>query len=163
MTPPPFSPAPQGGGAVPAAGIAATRLESDSLGTIAVPAEHYWGAQTQRSLHFFPFGQRMPLAVVHGFGQLKAACAEVNLAMGKLAPELAAAIVVAAPPNTLSPHANTASSVSSTVAAATRGIVPGQGSGVEAVGATMSTVVRSRAASPSLAGRRTMPRVAAVP
>ena len=96
MTRPSPTQAPQGAGPVPGAGPAATRLESDSLGTVAVPAEHYWGAQTQRSLHFFPFGQGMPLAVVHGFGQLKAACAEVNLAMGKLAPELAAAIVAAA-------------------------------------------------------------------
>ena len=91
---------PQGGrpspGSGPDAGSDNTRLESDSLGTVAVPAAHYWGAQTQRSLHFFPFGQRMPLAVVHSFGQLKAACAEVNLALGKLAPELAAAIVAAA-------------------------------------------------------------------
>jgi len=52
-----------------------TRLESDSMGTIAVPAEHYWGAQTQRSIHHFPFGQLMPLPVVRAFGVLKAACA----------------------------------------------------------------------------------------
>ena len=38
------------------------RQESDSMGTIAVPAAHYWGAQTQRSITNFPFGQRMPLA-----------------------------------------------------------------------------------------------------
>ncbi|MEB3235776.1 MAG: class II fumarate hydratase [Cyanobacteriota bacterium] len=74
----------------------ATRPESDSMGTIAVPSEHYWGAQTQRSIHNFPFGQRMPLAVVHAFGDLKAACAEVNRDMGKLDPELCAAIVTAA-------------------------------------------------------------------
>ncbi|MBE9172815.1 class II fumarate hydratase [Cyanobium sp. LEGE 06143] len=74
----------------------ATRLESDSLGSLAVPAEHYWGAQTQRSIHFFPFGQAMPLAVVHAFGQLKAACAEVNAAEGKLTPHLADLIVAAA-------------------------------------------------------------------
>ena len=73
-----------------------TRTETDSMGAIAVPSEHYWGAQTQRSIQFFPFGQTMPLAVVHAFGQLKAACAEVNLAKGKLTPELAALIVAAA-------------------------------------------------------------------
>jgi fumarate hydratase class II len=73
-----------------------TRMESDSLGPVEVPAEHYWGAQTQRSLHFFPFGQTMPLAVVHAFGLLKAACAEVNRAEGKLAPGLAELIVAAA-------------------------------------------------------------------
>jgi fumarate hydratase class II len=72
------------------------RIETDSLGAIEVPQEHYWGAQTQRSIHFFPFGQAMPLAVVHAFGQLKAACAEVNAAKGKLDPELASLIVAAA-------------------------------------------------------------------
>ncbi|MFM7635390.1 MAG: class II fumarate hydratase [Cyanobacteriota bacterium] len=66
------------------------------MGAIAVPAEHYWGAQTQRSLHYFPFGPPMPLAVVPAFGQLKAACAEVNQAKGKLSPELAALILAAA-------------------------------------------------------------------
>jgi len=72
------------------------RIETDSLGAIEVPQEHYWGAQTQRSIHFFPFGQTMPLGVVHAFGQLKAACAEVNAAKGKLDPELTAWIVAAA-------------------------------------------------------------------
>jgi len=66
------------------------------MGAIAVPADRYWGAQTQRSLHFFPFGQAMPLAVVHAFGALKAACAEVNQAKGKLPAELAELIVAAA-------------------------------------------------------------------
>ncbi|MFM7465582.1 MAG: class II fumarate hydratase, partial [Cyanobium sp.] len=72
------------------------RLETDSLGLIEVPAEHFWGAQTQRSLKLFPFGERMPLAIVHAFGHLKAACAEVNAAMGKLDPSLASVIVAAA-------------------------------------------------------------------
>ena len=72
------------------------RIETDSLGAIEVPQDHYWGAQTQRSIHFFPFGQAMPLAVVHAFGQLKAACAEVNAAKGKLDPELNGLIVAAA-------------------------------------------------------------------
>ncbi|MFM7267469.1 MAG: class II fumarate hydratase, partial [Cyanobium sp.] len=72
------------------------RLESDSLGAIEVPAQHYWGAQTQRSIHFFPFGQPMPLAVVQAFGQLKAACAEVNRDLGLLDPQLCSAIVAAA-------------------------------------------------------------------
>ncbi|MEB3184107.1 MAG: class II fumarate hydratase [Cyanobacteriota bacterium] len=73
-----------------------SRRETDSLGAVEVPAERLWGAQTQRSLHYFPFGQPMPLEVVHAFGELKAACAEVNRAEGKLAPELAEAIVGAA-------------------------------------------------------------------
>ena len=72
------------------------RLESDSMGSIEVPEQHYWGAQTQRSIEYFPFGQAMPLAVLHAFGALKAACAEVNQAKGKLSPELAALIVAAA-------------------------------------------------------------------
>ncbi|MEB3353780.1 MAG: class II fumarate hydratase [Cyanobacteriota bacterium] len=71
------------------------RLETDSMGPIEVPEQHYWGAQTQRSIHYFPFGQAMPLAVVHAFGQLKAACAEVNQAKGKLSPERTALIVAA--------------------------------------------------------------------
>ncbi|MGA0363492.1 MAG: class II fumarate hydratase [Vulcanococcus sp.] len=72
------------------------RQETDSLGVIAVPAEHYWGAQTQRSIGNFPFGQRMPLAIVHAFGQLKAACAEANRDLGKLDADLCGAIVTAA-------------------------------------------------------------------
>ena len=65
------------------------------MGTIAVPAAHYWGAQTQRSITNFPFGQRMPLPIVQAFGQLKAACAEANRDLGKLEPSLCAAIVTA--------------------------------------------------------------------
>jgi len=67
----------------------ATRLEKDSLGIVSVPSEHYWGAQTQRSLRLFPFGQAMPLAIVHALGLLKAACAEANSALGVLDPSLA--------------------------------------------------------------------------
>lgn len=74
----------------------ATRTETDSLGPVEVPTQHYWGAQTQRSLHFFPFGEAMPLQLVHAFGQLKAACAEVNRDLGRLPAELAALIVAAA-------------------------------------------------------------------
>ncbi len=72
------------------------RTEQDSMGPLPVPAEHYWGAQTQRSLHFFPYGQLMPLEIVHAFGQLKAACAEVNSDLGKLSPAVAELIVAAA-------------------------------------------------------------------
>ncbi|NDC34519.1 MAG: class II fumarate hydratase [Synechococcaceae bacterium WB9_2_112] len=74
----------------------AQRHESDSMGSVEVPAARYWGAQTQRSIHHFPFGQSMPTAVIHAFGSLKAACAEVNLAMGKLDAGLCSAIVAAA-------------------------------------------------------------------
>ncbi|MFM7313820.1 MAG: class II fumarate hydratase [Cyanobium sp.] len=72
------------------------RIERDGLGAIAVPASHYWGAQTQRSLHYFPYGQVMPLAIIHAYGQLKAACAEVNSKLGRLDPDLSSLIVTAA-------------------------------------------------------------------
>ncbi|MEB3361495.1 MAG: class II fumarate hydratase [Synechococcaceae cyanobacterium] len=78
------------------AGVPPTRLERDSLGAVPVPAERLWGAQTERSRHHFAYGQRMPLSLIHAFGQLKAACAEVNGAMGRLDPSLMAAIVAAA-------------------------------------------------------------------
>ena len=74
----------------------AMRTEQDSMGSLQVPAAHYWGAQTQRSLNYFPYGQLMPLQVVHAFGQLKAACAEVNRDLGKLSPAVAELIVAAA-------------------------------------------------------------------
>ena len=62
-----------------------TRLESDSMGVIEVPAEHYWGAQTERSLHHFAIGSdTMPSAVIHAFGVLKEASAIVNRALGLL-------------------------------------------------------------------------------
>jgi fumarate hydratase class II len=74
----------------------AERIESDGMGELAVPAARYWGAQTQRSLHYFPYGQAMPLAIVHAYGQLKAACAEVNVVMGRLDPQRAGWIICAA-------------------------------------------------------------------
>jgi fumarate hydratase, class II len=73
------------------------RSESDSMGTIEVPADRYWGAQTQRSLHHFSIGDdRMPIEVVHAFGILKKACALVNQDLGKLPAEKADLIVAAA-------------------------------------------------------------------
>jgi fumarate hydratase, class II len=61
------------------------RTESDSMGSIEVPAEHYWGAQTERSRHFFAIGQEvMPPSLVRAFGVLKLASARVNLELGKL-------------------------------------------------------------------------------
>ena len=67
-----------------------TRIESDSLGEIAVPASCYWGAQTQRSLENFPFAprERMPIGIVHGLAVVKQAAARVNRSHG-LPPELA--------------------------------------------------------------------------
>ena len=66
-------------------GATGTRLESDSMGSIEVPAEHYWGAQTQRSLIHFSIGDdHMPKAVYHAYGYVKKAAAIINAAAGKL-------------------------------------------------------------------------------
>ena len=66
----------------------ATRTETDSMGAVEVPADRYWGAQTQRSLHHFAIGdpqaERMPREVVHAMGTLKLACAMVNDEAGRL-------------------------------------------------------------------------------
>ncbi len=74
-----------------------SRRESDSMGIIDVPAEHYWGAQTQRSLVHFSIGSdRMPKAVYHAYGYVKKAAAMVNEADGRLPNDLAAVIIAAA-------------------------------------------------------------------
>ncbi|MES2142260.1 MAG: class II fumarate hydratase [Pseudomonadota bacterium] len=73
------------------------RTETDSMGAIEVPAEHYWGAQTQRSLHHFAIGHdKMPLAVIHAFGILKEATAKANQDLGLLPKEKAKFIISAA-------------------------------------------------------------------
>ena len=73
------------------------RRESDSMGQIDVPADHYWGAQTGRSLIHFAIGSdRMPLEVVHSMGILKKAAALANEKLGKLPPEVAKLVVAAA-------------------------------------------------------------------
>ncbi len=74
-----------------------TRIETDSIGAIDVPADAYWGAQTQRSKENFAIGgQQMPLAVVHALAQVKKAAARVNAELGELPQELADLIVQAA-------------------------------------------------------------------
>jgi fumarate hydratase class II len=74
-----------------------TRAESDSMGSVQVPADRYWGAQTERSLHHFSIGDdRMPVEVVRAFGILKKACALVNRDLGKLPGEKADLIMTAA-------------------------------------------------------------------
>jgi fumarate hydratase class II len=66
-------------------GQSGVRVESDSMGEIAVPAEHYWGAQTQRSLLHFSIGQdRMPVPVYRAYGFIKKAAAQVNAEFGRL-------------------------------------------------------------------------------
>jgi fumarate hydratase class II len=75
------------------------RTETDSMGAIEVPADKYWGAQTQRSLHHFSIGgdtERMPIEVVRAFGILKKAAALVNAKLGKLVQLKADLIVEAA-------------------------------------------------------------------
>jgi len=74
-----------------------TRTESDSIGAIEVPVAAYWGAQTQRSIENFPFGERerMPIAIVHALALVKQAAARVNRTHG-LAAEKADAIEAAA-------------------------------------------------------------------
>ncbi|MBR7829519.1 class II fumarate hydratase [Actinospica sp. MGRD01-02] len=75
---------------LPAAG---TRTESDAMGEIEVPADRYWGAQTQRSLLHFSIGDdRMPKAVYHAYGHVKRAAAIVNGRAGRLEEWMAALI-----------------------------------------------------------------------
>jgi fumarate hydratase class II len=61
-----------------------TRTETDSIGPIDVPADAYWGAQTERSVENFPFGtrERMPIEIVHALALVKQAAARVNRAHG---------------------------------------------------------------------------------
>ncbi len=74
-----------------------TRTETDSMGAMEVPHDRYWGAQTQRSLHYFDIGfDRLPREMVRALGVLKRAAAEVNRDLGLLAPELAEAVCKAA-------------------------------------------------------------------
>jgi fumarate hydratase class II len=76
---------------------AGTRRETDSMGEIDVPADRYWGAQTERSLIHFSIGEdRMPKGVYHAYGYVKKAAALVNAAAGRLPQWKAGAIVRAA-------------------------------------------------------------------
>ena len=73
---------------------ASTRIERDSFGPIEVPADRYWGAQTQRSIELFRIGdERMPEPLVRAFGVQKKAAALANMALGELDPKLGATIV----------------------------------------------------------------------
>ena len=73
-----------------------TRIEHDTMGEIAVPADHHWGAQTQRSFENFKIGgERQPKEVITAFAYLKEACAKANAAVGKLTAEQAEAISAA--------------------------------------------------------------------
>ena len=75
------------------------RLERDSLGEVPVPADRYWGAETQRSLENFPIGGarfRWPQPVIRALGLLKKCAAEANLELGELDEERAKLIEAAA-------------------------------------------------------------------
>jgi fumarate hydratase, class II len=76
---------------------AGKRLERDTMGAVEVPADRYWGAQTERSLENFPIGtERMPLPLIHAFGLQKKAAALANMSLGDLPERLGNAIAAAA-------------------------------------------------------------------
>ncbi|MEI4485640.1 class II fumarate hydratase [Frigidibacter sp. MR17.14] len=77
--------------------MTATRTETDSFGPLEVPADKYWGAQTQRSIINFPIGwEKQPVAIVRALGVIKQAAAECNMATGALDATLGRAMVQAA-------------------------------------------------------------------
>jgi fumarate hydratase class II len=68
--------------------MADMRTETDSMGEVSVPADKLWGAQTQRSLHYFSIGKDlMPREMIGAYATLKKACANANLAGGRLDPQ----------------------------------------------------------------------------
>ncbi len=74
-----------------------TRTESDSFGPLKVPADKYWGAQTQRSIMNFPIGwEKQPVAIVRALGVIKRSAAKTNMDQGKLPKKLGNAIIKAA-------------------------------------------------------------------
>jgi fumarate hydratase class II len=74
-----------------------TRIETDTMGEVAVPADRYWGAQTQRSIENFPIGEeRMPAPLIRALGIQKKAAALANMELGELDREIGEAIVRAA-------------------------------------------------------------------
>ncbi|NYT85985.1 class II fumarate hydratase [Pollutimonas harenae] len=79
--------------------MTASRIESDSMGQIEVPATHYWGAQTQRSIHNFPIGVgrfTWQAPIITALGILKKAAAQANAELGELPDDIADLIVSAA-------------------------------------------------------------------
>jgi fumarate hydratase class II len=77
--------------------MTATRIETDTFGPIEVPADRYWGAQTQRSLQNFRIGgERMPAPVVHALGVVKRAAALANIGLGQLDAKLGETVAAAA-------------------------------------------------------------------
>jgi fumarate hydratase class II len=77
--------------------MAGTRMETDSFGSLEVPDDKYWGAQTQRSLMNFRIGtETMPIPLIRAFGIVKRAAALTNKELGELDPRIADAIAAAA-------------------------------------------------------------------
>ena len=77
--------------------MTATRTETDSFGPIEVPADHHWGAQTERSLHYFRIGdEKMPRPLIRALALVKQAAAIVNHKLGELDAEHSVAIAEAA-------------------------------------------------------------------
>lgn len=77
--------------------MTATRTETDTFGPLEVPADRYWGAQTQRSIQNFKIGwEKQPIPVIRALGVVKRAAAEANMELGRLDPTIGAAIVAAA-------------------------------------------------------------------
>ena len=75
-----------------------TRMETDSMGAIEVPADHYWGAQTERSLHNFDIGRDTFVwgrPMIHALGVLKKSAARANAELGELPAEIADLIAAA--------------------------------------------------------------------
>ncbi len=80
-----------------ASGQNSRRIETDSFGPIEVPADRYWGAQTERSRQNFRIGgDRMPLPIIHALGIVKLAATQTNLALGLIDQRRADAIMGAA-------------------------------------------------------------------
>jgi len=74
-----------------------TRTETDSFGPIEVPADHYWGAQTERSRHNFKIGgERQPMELIYALSLVKQAAAQTNMKLGRLPQDLGTAIIAAA-------------------------------------------------------------------
>ncbi|MGY1919908.1 class II fumarate hydratase [Pseudomonas tolaasii] len=76
--------------------MSTTRIEHDAFGPVNIPAERYWGAQTQRALEVFGSKQPFPASLIRAFGQQKRACARANARLGALTPDIAHAIEAAA-------------------------------------------------------------------
>lgn len=77
--------------------MTATRTETDTFGPIEVPADRYWGAQTQRSIQNFKIGwEKQPKPIIRALGIVKRAAAEANMDLGKLDQDIALPIIMAA-------------------------------------------------------------------